>query len=247
MGGGVTIPTRAIAKKLSPIKGDADDTARIQAAIDEVSAREPNASGFRGVILLERGTYRIATTLYIRASGVVLRGEGQWENGSILIGTGTTKRTLIVVGGKTRIREIEGSRLKMADDYVPWGAMSFELESTMGLSVGDSITVFRPSTKEWIHHIKMDQIKQSKIRKTYQWKAGRYDLRFERSITAIEKNRITLMHRLSTRWRRNMVAASCTASQKKVALFKVVWSICGWYPSTKKDKRTRMRPMRGSA
>src|SRR6056297_1538037 len=44
MGGGVTIPTPVIVKKLSPVKGDTDDTARIQAAIDEASARKPNAS-----------------------------------------------------------------------------------------------------------------------------------------------------------------------------------------------------------
>ena len=192
MGGGVTLPTPAFVKTLSPVEGELDDTARIQAAIDAVSAREPDAFGFRGVIRLQRGVYRIATTLYIRATGVVLRGAGQLEHGTTLIGTGTTQRTLIVVGGKAKIREIAGSRLKIADDYVPWGARSFELESTRGLTVGDAIMVFRPSTKEWISTLKMDQIPTREGRKTHQWKAGGYDLRFERTITAMEQNRITL-------------------------------------------------------
>ena len=192
MGGGVTLPTPAVVKRLSPSRGDADDTARIQAAIDEVSARAPNAAGFRGAILLQRGVYRIATSLYIRASGVVLRGEGQLEDYTTLIGTGTTQRPLIVVGGKTDIREIPDSRLKIADDYVPWGTRSFELESTRGLSVGDAVMVFRPGTQKWIRELKMDQIPGRKGSKTYQWKAGEYDLHFERTITAIRQNRITL-------------------------------------------------------
>src|SRR5262249_39770066 len=55
MGGGVRLPRVPTVKKISPVDGD--DDASIQAAIDEVSNLEPDANGFRGAVLLTRGTY----------------------------------------------------------------------------------------------------------------------------------------------------------------------------------------------
>jgi hypothetical protein len=62
------------------------------------------------LVLLRAGYYRIATPLRIQASGVVLRGEGMGDTGSVLIGTGTGRPegsppggpaagTLIVIAG----------------------------------------------------------------------------------------------------------------------------------------------------
>jgi hypothetical protein len=193
MGGGVKIPDLPVRKKLSPISGSSDDTDRIQKAIDEVSNLSPDRFGFRGSVLLEKGVYRIAGILYIRASGVVLRGEGQLDSGTTLIGTGTTPRTLISVSGKSKIQEVKGSRRKIKHDYVPWGAMTFEVESPSDMSVGDSVIVFRPSTKEWIRDIKMDQLPAAKDNRVIkQWKPGSYDLLLERTITAVTENRISL-------------------------------------------------------
>ena len=86
-GGGVAIPTVPVRETIWPVA--ATTRAHIQAAIDRVSARPPDAAGFRGAVLLRAGYYRIATPLTIRASGVVLRGEGMGDTGTILIGTGT--------------------------------------------------------------------------------------------------------------------------------------------------------------
>lgn len=193
-GGGTGIPNQAIPvrKHLAPVRGNADDTARIQAAIDELSARDADKSGWRGALFLKRGVYRVAGTLDIKVSGVVLRGEGQGERGTVLLGTGTVQRDLIVVGGNTQMREVKGSRRKIQDSYVPVGAMSLSLESTEGFSVGDVIVIFRPSTTEWISEIKMDQIPGREGRLTKQWEAGSYDLRFERCITSTARNKITL-------------------------------------------------------
>src|SRR5690606_30750363 len=58
---------------LSPEEGK--DFVNIQNAIDELS-KAPSTNGFRGAILLKAGTYRINNTLMIKASGVILRGEG---------------------------------------------------------------------------------------------------------------------------------------------------------------------------
>src|SRR5512137_2978290 len=54
-GGGISIPYVAIKKTLWPVLGD--NSAKIQAAIDSVSALQVDASGFRGAILLKMGKY----------------------------------------------------------------------------------------------------------------------------------------------------------------------------------------------
>jgi len=190
MGGGVRIPDLPVVATLSPLEGNADDTARIQSAIDSLAGRKPDNGGFRGALLLKRGTFRVSGTLKLAASGVVLRGEGQGPDGTVLLGTGKAQRTLITVGGKTTIEEIKDSRQKITDSYVPWGSNSFLLKSTAGLSVGDPVIIHRPSTTNWIHDIGMDRIVERKG--TKQWTAGGYDLRFERIVTAIAGNRLTL-------------------------------------------------------
>lgn len=190
MGGGVAIPVVPVARELSPQAGQADDTARIQAAIDALSSVKPNEHGLRGTLLLKCGLYRVAGTLKVAASGVVIRGEGQTANGTILLGTGKNKRSLIALDGKTTIAEVKGSRHKINEKYVPWGVKTFALETTQGYSIGDAVMVYRPSTAAWISDIHMDKIAPRPG--TTQWSAGGYNLTFERTITAIEGNRITL-------------------------------------------------------
>jgi hypothetical protein len=86
-GGGVPIPTVQVKETVWPIAGDC--TAHVQAAIDKVSALPLDKNGFRGALLLRAGYYKMATPIMIRASGVVLRGEGMGDAGTVLIGTGT--------------------------------------------------------------------------------------------------------------------------------------------------------------
>ena len=73
--GGVTIPVVPVVETISPIVGDA--RVLIQSAIDRVSLLSLGANGFRGAILIKSGKYEINGPLFIRAGGVVLRGEGQ--------------------------------------------------------------------------------------------------------------------------------------------------------------------------
>src|SRR4051794_21438739 len=72
MGGGVALPTVPVKQTIGPVGGD--NTASIQSAINTVSGLTPDANGFRGAVLLLPGTYTIAGTLSMTASGVVLRG-----------------------------------------------------------------------------------------------------------------------------------------------------------------------------
>ena len=135
MGGGVALPDVPVVLTVRP-QTEGDDTARLQAAIDDVSNRALDANGFRGTLLLQRGKYRIGGTLQIRASGVVLRGEGTGENGTVLIATGKGQRTLIEFKGRgRRPRKIENTRQAIVDDYVPVGAKTFAIVDASGFCI----------------------------------------------------------------------------------------------------------------
>ncbi|GEP95864.1 pectate lyase family protein [Chitinophaga cymbidii] len=177
------LPTVPVVKTISPTGTD-NDQEHIQAAIDEVSARKPDRNGFRGALLLKKGTYRIPESIRIKTSGVVLRG----EPGTTLIATANKQVSLIQVMGEGQITELPGSRVKITDDYVPAGTCSFLVENAGKFTKGDKVIVFRPGTAQWITDLQMDRIEERPG--TKQWRPQEYDLRFERTITKIEGNRI---------------------------------------------------------
>ena len=192
-GGGVALPEVPVVVTLTPEPGDGDDTKRVQEAVAKVSAMKPNEDGYRGAVLLKRGTYRIAGRLNVAASGVVLRGEGQGPDGTTLLATGKEKRTLIVVSGRLSVSEVAGTRHSVSAVYVPWGADTFPLDSTRQLSAGDTVMVVRPGTAEWVHELKMDQIvAKPGLPPVKQWKPGEYTVKFERTVVAIDGNTIRL-------------------------------------------------------
>jgi hypothetical protein len=183
-GGNKVIPDVPVVKTIAPSSNKSGEKI-IQDAIDEVSKRSPDKNGFRGTILLKKGTYHIPGTIRIETSGIVLRGEG---NDTKLVATGTSKRTLIAVSGKGRIMEVADSRTKITDEYVPVGAKSFTVASAKKYKTGDKIIVYRPATDQWIKDLKMDQIVERNG--TKQWRASEYNIEFERVITKISGNKI---------------------------------------------------------
>src|SRR5690625_2276564 len=191
MGGGFPIPDVPVKRIVERQPGD--DRARIQAAIDEVAAMPIDTNGFRGAVLLRAGEYEVGNSLKISASGIVLRGEGDGPNGTILHATGRFQYALIEVGGSGSWSEVSGTRRPITDSYVPVGARSFRVSDASVYNVGDSIIVHRPSTAEWISAIGMDQIpNRSDGLPVSQWTPGSRDLRFDRTITAIDGDRITI-------------------------------------------------------
>ncbi len=157
-GGGVALPVVPVKVTLSPVAGEGDDTERLQSAIERVSALRPGGNGFRGTVLLKRGRYRIGAPLKITTSGIVLRGEGSGENGTLLYATGRTPYSLIEVGGATKLVEVTGTSRRVIDRYVPVGARSFTLENAAGFKAGDQVLVRRVGNADWIHFIGMDRI-----------------------------------------------------------------------------------------
>lgn len=181
------VPTRVVVKP-----GDGDDGARIQAAIDQVSAMPPDANGYRGAVLLTAGEYQVSTTLKISTSGVVLRGVGESEtDGTRILFTDTTgsvfNPTVLIQIGGTGSTSGSGYTRTITSPYVPAGARSFEVDNVSTFAVGDAVMIYRPSTAAWITTLGMDQLEAGT-----QWQPGDRDLNFQRTIVRIEGNRVFL-------------------------------------------------------
>ncbi len=197
MGGGVALPSVPVRITVRP--GEGDDTARIQAAIDELASRPRDTDGFRGAVRLAAGRYEVGGPLRIAASGIVLRGQGHGEDGTVLLATGTEQRTVLHVGGEGQPKELAATRRAVIDEYVPVGATRLRLESADGLSVGDEVLVWRLSNERWIDELGMNRIPpRDDGRPVHQWEPETYRLPFDRIITAIEGRTITLDAPLTT-------------------------------------------------
>lgn len=191
-GGGVAIPNVPIRETVWPVAGN--DAENVQAAIDRVSALPPDANGFRGKVLLKMGTYELEKPIQIKASGVVLRGEGMSEIGTILIGKTIAQSqpprgprpALINIAGAAPVKIIEEGKQQITDKYVPVGANSFTVASAKGLKVGEKIMVRRFGNEEWIKEIGQDSATVGRNR----WRA--FPINFDRVITAISGNLVTV-------------------------------------------------------
>jgi hypothetical protein len=184
-GGGVPIPSVPTKVTVGAPTGN-DDTALIQAAIDKASALPLQADGSRGAVQLAAGKYQIAGTLTIKASGVVLRGATSNAADTTLVAQGATARTLLTLGG-TSSYQVQGTPQPVTDAYVPVGATSLTMQSTVGFKVGDQVVIERPTTQAWLDAIGMSAA----------WQPN-WSLRSERTITAVQGNRITFDAPLTT-------------------------------------------------
>ncbi len=182
MKGGVALPDVPVVQTLDPQSGD--NSARIQAAINEVSARTPDVNGFRGALLLSAGEWEVFGTLTVSTSGVVIRGEGQGVDGTVLIATQNSQHDLIrFEGSGSGLGPVSGSEVAITSSYVGTGAHSFNIEDASGFSIGDTIGVRRIPNQNWIDDLEMGQ---------WGWEASAYDIDHERSITDISGNTITI-------------------------------------------------------
>lgn len=185
-GGGVSLPTVQVVRTLRPISGD--NTSQIQAAIDEVSRLARRSDGFRGAVLLQPGTYEVARPLTIGASGVVLRGSGSGQNGSVLRVTGPPHRFLDISGSGSW--QPAGEPAAITDAYVPSGADQLHVDAASRFSVGDTVLIRRPVTEAWIRFMEMDKL--SRDGKPQTWIKPGSQIATDRVIKSIAGNRVTL-------------------------------------------------------
>jgi hypothetical protein len=194
--GGEAIPDVSVRVVVPP--ADGDNGPRIQAALDYVAALEPDAAGFRGAVLLLAGKHAVAGQLRITASGVVLRGQGQGAGGTRLVASGTDRRTLIQIRGMADCQVSPGAWLAVAEAYVPVGSYRLRLKTAQGLTVGDTVLVKHPSTKEWIAALGMDRFPARDQGSYLDWRPGTLDLRWDRVVCRIDGDAITLDAPLTT-------------------------------------------------
>jgi hypothetical protein len=151
MGGGVALPNSPVKKTVAPSGGD--DSALIQAAIDEIS-NLPLADGVRGAVLLAAGSFHCKSTLKVTASGVDLRGSGSGENDTVIEMTGDPHLAFSIAGeGKSTPM---GASIAVTDAYVPAGTMALNVRDTSGFKTGDGVQILHPVTPEWVQLMRMD-------------------------------------------------------------------------------------------
>jgi hypothetical protein len=175
---------------------DQDATELIQNAIEAISKLPVDARGIRGAVLLGPGTFRIAGTIRLDVSGVVLRGSGTDENGTLLVAEGLP-RTLLFIGGTGEWKEVR-SRRPIVDEFVPLGAQTVTVDAPDGFfSVGDRVIVQWNMTDAFIHNLGMDRIPARRDeREVRQWQTS-MALRFDRSIISMKKTEKGFLLRLN--------------------------------------------------
>ncbi|WP_316829900.1 DUF6298 domain-containing protein [Pedobacter aquatilis] len=186
MAGDQAIPDAAI-KVIVPVS-KSDATLRIQSAINYIAKLPVGKDGLRGAVLLEKGTYEVSGTLKLSASGIVLRGSGTGDNGTKIFATGLDRIGVIrILGKKNRIEE---APIAITDSYVPVNANQISVANASGFKVGDEIIINRPSTKEWIETLKTVEFGGGES--ALGWKPGTRDIRWDRKITAVKGNTLTI-------------------------------------------------------
>ncbi|MRR21353.1 hypothetical protein EG830_00015 [bacterium] len=203
-GGGVPIPYVAVKETIWPVLGDNSES--IQAAIDRVSALPMDAAGFRGAIVLKMGIYELEKPVSIKASGVVLRGEGMSDIGTILVGKIPKEKpaspfgrtALVNIGGASGLTPLEETKQTITDTYVPVGARSFNVASAKGFKAGDRVLVRRIGNQDWIKEIGEDSASVGR----YRWRP--FTINYDRVVTGVQGNTITVdapvFCAIETRW-----------------------------------------------
>ncbi len=179
--GAEAIPDAAVVVRVSPVEGD--NSAQLQQAIDYVSTLSPDAQGLRGAVLLEAGTYALDEALWIRRSGVVLRGAS--KHGTVLVKRGCDRGAAIYIEGAAD--RVCGTPTELTTDYLPVGTTCFEVASTEGLAAGMPVSirqeaVARPRGK--------DAVMTPEIARALG--PGNVTIAWERTVTAVEGRTIEI-------------------------------------------------------
>ena len=192
--GEVSIPNVPVVKTISAVSGD--NTSNIQTAIDAVGAMSLDANGIRGALYLNPGVYNVYGVLTIPYSGVVLRGAGDGTDSlsnTIIYGRGNTpvQRDLITIGGGTSslwADSVKGTKTNITTSFVSVGSHTFTVASAAKYAVGDNIVIYHPCTDAWLKAVNYGNT----IDTTMNWAVGDVPIFYNRMITAINGNDITI-------------------------------------------------------
>jgi hypothetical protein len=194
--GGVKLPDVPTLVTLEPSGAD-DDTARIQAALDDLGKSLAKTPDARGAILLKKGLWKVNKTLTMSYSGVVLRGEGDGEDGTVLLATGTWRFFSISIdSGRPGLGWPSVPCTGLDQPYVPVGATRFKIAKEddakyashpakpspiKTLKPGDGIVIMKAPNNEWIKDNGMD---------VYKWSGGKAAAFFERKLVSFSEGEL---------------------------------------------------------
>jgi hypothetical protein len=187
--GGVKLPDVPPLVTLEP-SGEEDESARIQAALDDLGMSLEKTPDARGALLLKKGLWKVKKMLTMSYSGVVLRGEGDGADGTVLLWNENKVWVplMLTVAAKGWPGRNTIQLGKLDQPYVPVGATRFRFTAdagrdakTLGLKAGDSVTIFRPDSPEWVKDIGMD---------IYNWNEWTNKWSFERKVISCENGEL---------------------------------------------------------
>ncbi|KAG0088375.1 hypothetical protein BGZ92_006252 [Podila epicladia] len=220
--GNVPLPTVPVKVTLQPSADPTvDDRLRIQTAIDYVGhlplapllLRDGSTIMARGAVLLQAGFYRVAGSLILKNSGVVLRGEGNGANGTIIIATGDFRHDFIFLHGlldpsfqgtpqylarygksseimPVDLLVVRPERMSpVADEYIPVGTRRVPVKDIQRFQVGQSVVVQRDAKDSWVDRLGTSHIpkRPTNPSRTMNWDPRQFPLMFMRTVTGIER------------------------------------------------------------
>lgn len=205
----VPIPGVPVAEILQPFSREDDPSGKmryslgpdyrkqIQAALDRTAALEPGERGYRGAVLLKRGTYYISGSLEV-GSGVVLRGEGDGEEGTVLIFNAPGEGSAVVVEGDGPVTDQEQvNKVRILQEYVPSGSIALVLDDAGQFRPGDVVCIKKTVNEKWVEDLGMGE-RLRHIRAGEEgamkspWKPGSYQFEHIRRIMSVNGKMVTL-------------------------------------------------------
>lgn len=184
--GEFAIPTIAVKAFVPNISNDATTT--IQAAVDYVATLKPDANGFRGAVLLDKGTYKVSGVINLNVSGIILRGSGSGNNGTLILGTGTKREAIVTISGMNN--RILKDKYQVADAFTPLGSTAISLKNSTTIKKGDRVLINTPITQKWIDSLGMKDFGGETG--WIGWKKDDFVIRADREVTEVKGNKITI-------------------------------------------------------
>ncbi len=138
--------------------------------------------------MLKAGRYSVSKGLFIKASGIVVRGSGV-DSTVIEMKKVSRPFSLFTVEGEGRYRMI-GSTVSVASQYTPSGSPTINVADGSKFSLGQSILITRLTTDAFARDMKMTNLVRDGKRQT--WIGAGRKVQTEREIVSIKGNTLVL-------------------------------------------------------
>jgi Carbohydrate binding module (family 6) len=188
-----TIPYVPVVMQLSPLPA-ADNSTQIEAAIAQIVANYPRdpITGFRGALLLKAGEWQIDNTVDIVNSGILIRGEGSHDEGTIIVADELKQYTVFYFKGWNS-PTTTGTSYAVQGTYIPVGEKVLTLSSAAhGFQVGDKVHLRVTPNSNWVDLIGMNVAGGLGTPSDPIWYATDYIYSYHRVVKAVSGATITL-------------------------------------------------------